>query len=311
MAVKKSVFGSKGEERGFRSIEHMWGEEYRAFPQFPFSALFEPDESVRDTANLFFKTSIDYVLCTKEGQPLLAIDYDGLGRGFDRDGQYVPVEETPDSFRKLKFDFKLRYAKRSDFPYYVVASEEFRHLDKEIELTVVDGIIGSVLARRDFEDRISALVEDHRDVIDGLPPDVQDAYTQALVNWQEVISDTEYNPITQRLARIRGQILSISDSMSWREECRYYKEPELPDLDGIGLFSSVESLEARIAAMEKVERLGCVCTLSDTPVGEVADSAWMRNVGTYSQSLSLIAEIARLLAFSKLLRLLQRRAARA
>ena len=42
MGVKQSIFGSKSEERGFRSIEHTWGESYRVIPQFPMSALFTP-----------------------------------------------------------------------------------------------------------------------------------------------------------------------------------------------------------------------------------------------------------------------------
>ena len=57
----------------------------------------------------FFKTNVDYVLCTKEGRPLLAIDFDGLGRGFDRYGTYVNVVETDDKYRKLKFDLKLKW----------------------------------------------------------------------------------------------------------------------------------------------------------------------------------------------------------
>ena len=312
MTVKKSVFGSRGEERGFRSIEHMWGEEYRVFPQVPFSALFEPDASWRDTSNLFFKTSIDYVLCTNEGEPLLAIDFDGLGRGFDRDGQYVQVEETgEDPHRKLKFDFKLRYAKKSDFPYYVVASDEFRHLGQGIELTVVDGIIGTVLANRDFDDRISALVEEHRDAIDKLPPDEQYEYTQDLVIDQGAMSDLDYNPITQKVLAIRSQIEAISGSWSWVESYRHCEEPKLPDLEGLEWYGSVESFKARIAAISEVERVGCVFTLSDTPVGEVSDIVWMRNVGSYPQSLTLVRKFAELLACSKLLRLLRKRATRA
>ena len=267
MTVKKSVFGSKGEERGFRSIEHTWGEQYRVFPQFPFSALFEPDESIRDTSNLFFKTSIDYVLCTKAGQPLLAIDFDGLGKGFNRDGKYIQVKKTSDRFRKPKFDFKLQYAKRSEFPYYVVASDEFEHLDPEIELTVVDGIIGTVLAKRDFDDRIPALVEEHRDTIEDLPSQEKDEYIQDLVIYQEVMSDNEYNPITKRVAQIRGKIDAISGSTSWKEDYRTYEESELPELDGLGPFSSAESLTARLAAMSRVESVRCVCTLSYPEAG--------------------------------------------
>ena len=308
MAVRKSVFGSKGEERGFRSIEHTWDEEYRVFPQLPFSWLFEPDPGWRDTANLFFKTSIDYVLCTKAGRPLLAIDFDGLGRGFDRDGQYIQVEETRDPHRKLKFDFKLRYAKKNDFPYYVVASEEFRRLDKEIELTAMDGIIGAVLAGIDFEEHIESLVEENREAIDNLPPDEQYEYTQDLVLQQEVMSDLDHNLVTQRVLEFREQIQAISGSWSWREEHRHYEEPELPNLEGRGVLGSLKGATARLAAMSEVERVGCVFTLSDTPVGEVSDIVWIRNVGSYSQSLTLVRKFAELLACNKLLRLLRKRA---
>ena len=189
MAIKKSVFGSKGEERGFRSIEHTWGEKYRVFPQFPFSALFESDGSIRDKSNLFFKTSIDYVFCTNEGVPVLAIDFDGLGKGFNKNGQYIQAETTDDPYRKSKFDFKIKYAEKDNFPYYIVASDEFDHLGQDLSLTVVDGIIGSVLAKKDFDQRIPSIIEEHREAIDNLLPDEQQDYVQDLVISQEVDSD--------------------------------------------------------------------------------------------------------------------------
>ena len=92
MSVKKSIFGSKSEERGFRSIEHTWGEKYMLCTQFPWSALFTPDPKWRDTSNLFFKTSVDYLLASSEGQPLIAIDFDGMGNGYDKEGRVCPSE---------------------------------------------------------------------------------------------------------------------------------------------------------------------------------------------------------------------------
>lgn len=198
MAIKTSVFGSRGEERGFRSIEHTWGEEYRLFPQVPFSAIFEPDDTLGSTSNFFFKTSVDYTLCTKGGVPLLAIDFDGLGRGFNRDGQYVEVERTTDLYRKVKFDFKLRYAMKNDFPYYIVASDEFEHLDQETNLTIVDDLIGYELAHKDFEERMPSLVEEHQDAIDNLSPHDRYEYIQDLVVEREVTSDLKYNRITHK-----------------------------------------------------------------------------------------------------------------
>ena len=148
MAVRHSIFGSKSEEKGFRSIEHTWGEDFVVYPQIPLSALFTPDLNWRDTSNFFFKTSVDYVLCKKDGHPILAIDFDGLGGGFDRDGEYVQVEATQDRFRKRKFDIKLQFARLNNFPYHIVSSEEFSFLGEGIKLTVVDGIIGSEIAKK-------------------------------------------------------------------------------------------------------------------------------------------------------------------
>ena len=154
-------------------------------------------------------------------------------------------------------------------------------------------------------------MEEHRDTIEDLPSQEKDEYIQDLVIYQEVMSDNEYNPITKRVAQIRGKIDAISGSTSWKEDYRTYEEPELPELDGLGPFSSAESLTARLAAMSRVESVRCVCTLSYPEAGEISDVAWMRNVGAYSQSLSLVQEIAELLARNKLLRLLRKRATRA
>ena len=55
--------------------------------------------------------------------------------------------------------------------------------------------------------------------------------------------------------------------------------------------------------MKNVERRGCVVTLVDTPVGEVSGIATIREMGAYVD----IAEIAELMAYSKLLRLLMRK----
>lgn len=307
MAIKKSVFGSRGEERGFRSIEHTWGEEYRLFPQVPFSALFEPDDTSRSGSNFFFKTSVDYTLCTKGGLPLLAIDFDGLGRGFNRDGQYVEVETTTDPYRKLKFDFKLRYAMKSDFPYYIVASDEFKHVDHETNLTIVDGLIGYELAHKDFKERMPSVVEVHQDAIDNLAPHDRQEYIQNLVIEQEVTSDLKYNRITQKTYEVQYKAEPPLRSLVRRWSHQNVHEPELPDLESPGIFGSIESFKARLAAIKDIERVGCVYTLLDTPIGEVSETAWMRNIGHISQCLVITQDIAELLVWTKLSRLLRRR----
>ena len=70
------------------------------------------------------KTSIDYTLCTKDGQPILSIEFDGLGEGFSRQGEYHQQTATVDPYRKLKMDFKLRIARNEAYPFFVVSFEE-------------------------------------------------------------------------------------------------------------------------------------------------------------------------------------------
>ena len=269
MAVKNSIFGSKGEERGFRSIEHTWGEKYRLSAQFPWAQIFTLDSRWQGTTDFFYKTSVDYLLATPEGQPLMAIDFDGLGGGFDYDGKYVQVEPTPkDPYRKEKLDIKLRYARQHDFPYHIVAGEEFNQFGDGIELTVVDGIIGSAIAEKHFWEQVQSRTFTNENDLIAL----------------ELACEIEHNPILRRRFEVMDQICAITGedhAFYLREQC-HTTESELPP----------------------VGRHICITTLKNTPVGEVSDVVAVRTSnGSY-----LGSEIALLLVYSKLLRLITRKA---
>ena len=283
MSVKKSVFGSKSEERGFRSIEHTWGEDYAIYPQFPWSGLFIPDSKWKDTSNLFFKTSVDYVFCEKSGRPLLAIDFDGMGRGFDRNGEYVQTEATSDPYRKAKFDYKLQCARNNSFPYYIVSSEEFARLGNDVQLTVVDGIIGSTLARQAFHERVESYVKERvDDLYDAMESDpstpehlepvrqkiqfpMNQENIQPFVTGLEVECDAEFNPFFKLESQVRGEIGQIIGQPYYREyrtKIRRFQEPELPDFDFAGFFrgdnvgnSTLDALNRRFEALGK--KLSC------------------------------------------------------
>ena len=328
MSVKKSVFGSVGEERGFRSIEHTWGEEYAIYPQFQWSALFTPDPNWKDTSNLFFKTSVDYVFCEKSGRPLLAIDFDGMGRGFDRNGEYIQIEPTRDPHRKVKFDFKLRWARNNGFPYYIVSSEEFAQLGDDVQLNVVDGIIGSTLAKRAFDDRVESYVEERVDTLYGLmesdpstpdhlkpvrskiviPTDQENI--QYMVSDLEVECDVEFNPFFKMEGKVRRQIgeLMYGEGGFWHHspDIRPFEKPELPTCafrDFFDFVAHANQVRKRAEAMNRVEVWGCVATLKNTPVGEVSEVVTIRNV---AHSTTLVKEIAECMVLCKLLRLLRR-----
>jgi len=311
MGIKKSVFASKAEGDGFRSIEHEWADNYRIFLSFPFSALFEPDKSIRDTSHLFYKTSVDYLLCTKPGKPLLAIDFDGLGHGHNRNGEYVQMRKTEDPFRKLKFDFKLKYAKRWKFPYCVVSYDEFEPIGETPYMAVVQGIIGYVVAKIDFQTRIEEEVRLHQSSIDALPAHEQYEYIGDMVIEQDWGSWLEHSPMEQRIGDLFNEIAKLgAEVKKWNHRDLF--DPELPDLefppgrehDMFG--ATLESFKARLKAMDEADRIGSVCSL-DTSIGEVSDIAWMRNVENFSQSMRIVKSIAELLAYEKCLRLLNRR----
>lgn len=303
MAVKDSIFGSKSEERGFRAIEHTWGKDYVVYPQIPLSALFTPDPKWRDTSNFFFKTSVDYVLCSNEGHPILAIDFDGLGGGFDRDGEYVQVEAASDRFRKRKFDIKLRFAEQNGFPYHIVSSQEFSYLGAGIELTVADGIIGSVIAKKRFLERAPSFLEEHAEEIERQPNWYKSEFIQDLATGLEVDCDAEHSKIFRKTCEVRDQIHSITGTFSYPHGYLTFEEPECPSAEWPPWKNS-EAFQRRVEALKKVEVWGCTVTISDTPVGEVSETVRVRNV---AHSLSLVMEIGELMAWSKLLRLLRGR----
>ena len=267
MAVKSSVFGSRAEKRGFLSIESTWGN-YRVLPQFPFSALFEPDKTIRGPYNLFFTTSIDYVVCTKGGEPLLAIDFDGLGRGFNK-RQYVQVEPTTDRNRKQKYDFKLKYAARYGLPYYILAGDELVELDPDCCLTVADAIIGNELGQREFHDKIPHL-------LDALP-------TGAPVSIHDRLFDLEFesymkhNPVLQKTLEIRTSL----DVLGWGFPPNMVRYP--PN--------------------DHANEVKCEYTLRATPFGDISVTGSVRAVGKYH--VSIVREIAELLALLKFARLLR------
>ena len=298
MAVNDSIFGSKSEERGFRSIEHTWGEQYMLCPQIPFSALFTPEQGWRGTSHLFFKTSVDYVLCTQEGRPLIAIDFDGMGQGFDRGGVYVQAEPTKDPNRKVKFDYKLRYARQNDFPYHVVASEEFKSLGDGVELTVVDAIIGKIIARNHFLGQASSVLEEHSEEIDGQPNYYKSEYVGYLLSDFEVECEFRHSPIWRKKFEILDQLRDIHGWRNAFPNTQFFSELECPKVT----WGDTEGLQNRIEAEKHIEFWGCVATYPNTPIGEVSDVVKVRNVG--HDAMMVAKEIAELMVMCKVLRLL-------
>lgn len=149
-AVRKSVFGSAAEREHFGHLVEKWSKQSNVYHNLPFLQVFDLEKLVKIlrldeiAISRLKKTSIDFVLCDKNDKPWVGIDFDGLNEGFSSGASYVDYREFS-KWRKEIFTLKLNAAHQCGFPYVIARSAQFKLLPGEAKLTVVDGVIGSVL----------------------------------------------------------------------------------------------------------------------------------------------------------------------
>ena len=298
--IRKSVFGSRGEKELFSSLHSQWGAKFDLWPSLPLAQIIDV-ESVghylkEKELDFFLKTNIDYTLCTRSGKPILSVEFDGLGKGFSRQGEYVQQAPTTDPHRKLKLDLKLRVAQNEKYPFFVVAFEESKSLDKDISLTIVDGIIGQVLAKKEFRESLRTLYDDHRDIIESLPSSSQQDNVQDLVWDAETLAELKWDPIAKLAAKYEHDAFERGIIKSYKTE--YLNDPELPNGDP---FTDLSVLEKRIEAMKNAVRVGCRI-IADTPKVAIIETVWLRNFEDNLVSpLHIAGNIAELLVFKRAL----------
>lgn len=302
--IKRSVFGSKAERELFTSLQSRWTTRFDLWPSLPLAQIVDIESARRYLTNkeldFFLKTNIDYTLCTKNGHPVLSIEFDGLGKGHSREGVYLQKEPTPDPHRKLKLDLKLKVAQKEEYPFFVVSFEESKPLHEDVGLTVVDGIIGQVLAKQELRESLQTLYDDYRDEIESLHPSLQHEYVQDLVLDAEVQAELRWDPIAEQASKYEYEAFEKGIVKSFKTE--YLNDPQLPDGDPFVDFSVMEK---RIAAMKNAVRVGCRI-IADTPKVAIIETVWLRNFEDSGVSpLHIAVNIAELLAFRRALDLIE------
>jgi hypothetical protein len=302
MKIQENVFGSRSEKDLYKSLESKWSKKFTLYPQLPFQAIINFDISSslsKQEINFLYKTSVDYTLCTKEGKPVLSIEFDGLGCGFNKGGEYIQEKKTDDPYRKLKFDLKLRVCEEVHYPFFIISYEEKNKIDQNLYLTVVDGIIGQVLAKNHFAtigiSEIGEIMKQNEDFLTELSPDIKHDYIQDLVTSAEVEAELKFDPIA--ITGAKYEELAYRRGICKGYRVSYLSDPELPEAD---LFDTT-ALERRIQAIDKVKRHGCQITLR-TPLIDIIQTTWVRNFEGYGvSSIGLAENIATLLAFKRAL----------
>jgi len=296
MKLRKTVFGSKTEAKLYKSLVSRWSSKLSIYPNLPFSKIVQLDknEFTLEERDYFYKTNIDFTICKLDDQPLFSIEFDGIGHGFSRDGKYVQTCNMTDPLRKRKMDFKLKVANKINFPFMIVSFEEIEFFDKEDSLTILDGIIGQILARKEFERRIGNVPAE----IESYHPDIRDEYIQDFISSSEVEAELMYDPIALKAAEM-GQICFEFGISSYT--FIPLTDPPLPDIKDL---FDIKAIEARINAMKKTIREGCRVEIN-TSKGIIAQESWVRNFEGFGISpISIVRNIAEYLAFKKVLSML-------
>jgi hypothetical protein len=236
-------------------------------------------------------TTVDYVLTTPEGQPLLAVEFDGLGHGYSQDGRYVqsaPVRRDPS--REWKLSLKVRIADEVHFPLMVISYDEKTELDPATGLTLAHGLIGEYLAYHHLHKGTHEPLfdDDEADWLSRLPSDEQFEITQDRITAREVDADIRWNPVARLEARLMARLVRAGPGTSW--SYRHLEDGDRPpecDLYG-------ESFDARKLRewMDSRPRMGCEATVT-TPQLTVTRSVWIRRVSTLGvDPICLVAQAA-------------------
>lgn len=295
------------ERDNYKKLARTWGRTLTIYHNLPFLNVFTT-EGLIDSAGFLTrpieidasdkarlkKTSLDYVLCNTEDQPLIAIDFDGLCEGFNVGTSYHPHYPPTNPWREQITELKLRVAHGSQFPYFVLGSSQFADLGPDVKLCAVDGIIGEVLARRQVQARAAQGVSagdfglTHEE-FEALPPDEQQDLLQDWVTGVEVDADFATNPVTKKHWQLQMELKLQSYSTS------FLNYPPVPDS---------ASLAERAALISRAVLEGCSFVIEDPEFGRVEAIVMLPCFQTpHFSGLGVAEELAGILAMNRLKRL--------
>lgn len=221
---KKTIFDSKSELKLFKQLRTKWSGMVEVYNHMPVANVinvtqlegFKPNE-----INYLWKTSFDFVVASAQnhnfGEPLLVIEFDGIGQGYSYDHEYIQTKEfASDPNRKWKMDTKLKAANKAGIPMIVVSDFEVNLIDENYN--ILDGIIGDVLAMNEFRNRFNQesniLEQQIKDITD--PEDIQFVVDDYGIE-REIESKMKYNPIFAEATKLQYKLIEEKIVTSWGE----------------------------------------------------------------------------------------------
>lgn len=198
---RKNIFDSFSEMKVFQHLQSIWCEHVMIAHHIPVTNVFPFDALQRHLTNKEFdyiqKTSFDFVVISKEkedyGIPLLVIEFDGLAGGYSSEDGYNPKHPDVVPYRKLKMDCKMKICKLMKMPFVIVSYPEIEKTERHV--TILDGIIGQVLADRAFMQEFQKQIAENHEEFLSMPPIDRQSYFDWIECDVTVATDMKYNPI--------------------------------------------------------------------------------------------------------------------
>ncbi|MBN2910761.1 DUF2726 domain-containing protein [Polycladomyces sp. WAk] len=254
--LRENLFDSKTEERLYLYLHSNLSDKFMIHAHVPVFNVFErkkvrnhPKIGEREFSFLE-KTNFDFVVVDKDSSnPILIIEFDGLGMGYNTEKEYVQVKETCDPYRKLKLDCKTILCHSAKMPFVIISYPEVELIENQI--TVLDGIIGTYLANREFnrlfQEDVHLLEEELKNVYDPIQREV---IIEQYGLEREVESKYRYNPILRKIMKLQHKLmlekkLPISCSKILGDPTPLSKKLGYPDQDDEGYDSCLVIAEYR------------------------------------------------------------------
>ena len=166
--MTQGLFDSKTERHLYRSLTSSWGTRVSIYPQIPVRKVLGYDSLEKlplsqRQKDCLLRTEFDFVVCGKTTDiPIVAVEFDGIGGGFAKDGQYITnITPLNDPYRKRKIEAKLAACELLLFPLVIMSWEDIEPLtDASDSLTILDGIIGYILSLRQRHEKVAQRMAD-------------------------------------------------------------------------------------------------------------------------------------------------------
>ena len=148
-----------------------------------------------------------------------------MAQGFNVGERYIvelPVEQS----RRYMMEQKLKAAQKSGYPFFVISPPQFEALAPDLVWSIVDGVVGSVLAKRRFNELLrNSTAESVAESVgmsqydfDSLSQPDRNELLQNSVTDTETECELEFNALAKLEAKLECELLPLRISCDYKTD---------------------------------------------------------------------------------------------